>query len=98
MQPYTDLETTDKYIVREFSQNIDPIELMWHRDDEDRIVEILEAGEGWKFQYDEELPWDLEPNMSVVIPTHQWHRVIKGEGNLKIKIWREYKMWEKHTL
>ena len=36
MKPYTDLETTPQYIIREFDQNIDPIELMWHRDDEDR--------------------------------------------------------------
>ena len=33
--PYTDIEVTDKYIIREFNENIDPIELMWHRDDED---------------------------------------------------------------
>ena len=26
--PYTDIETTDKYIIREFNENIDPIELM----------------------------------------------------------------------
>ena len=55
MKPYIDLETTDKYIVREFSQNIDPIELLWHRDDEDRTVEVLK-GEGWQFQRDNELP------------------------------------------
>jgi len=33
--PYTDIEVTDKYIIREFNENINPIELMWHRDDED---------------------------------------------------------------
>jgi hypothetical protein len=27
MRPYTDIETTDKYIIREFNENIDPIEL-----------------------------------------------------------------------
>jgi hypothetical protein len=40
-KPYTDLEITDKYIIREFGDDIDPIELMWHRDDEDRTIEIL---------------------------------------------------------
>jgi len=39
--PYKDIEVTDKYIIREFNENIDPIELMWHRDDEHRTVEIL---------------------------------------------------------
>jgi len=94
-RPYVDLEITENYTVREFSQNIDPIELMWHRDDEDRVVEILEVGEGWKFQYDEELPWNLEPEMQIVIPRHQWHRVVKGKDKLKIKIWKEYKLWDK---
>ena len=40
-KPYKDIEVTDKYIIREFNENIDPIELLWHRDDEDRTVEIL---------------------------------------------------------
>jgi hypothetical protein len=28
MKPYTDIEVTDKYIIREFNENIDPIELL----------------------------------------------------------------------
>ena len=40
-RPYKDLEVTDQYIIREFDENIDPIELLWHRDDEDRTIEIL---------------------------------------------------------
>ena len=51
-RPYIDLETSTDYIVREFGDDIDPIELMWHRDDEDRSVEILDVGQGWQFQYD----------------------------------------------
>ena len=31
-RPYVDLEINNKYVIREFSQNIDPIELMCHRD------------------------------------------------------------------
>jgi len=27
IKPYKDLEVTDKYIIREFDENIDPIEL-----------------------------------------------------------------------
>ena len=47
MKPYKDIEATDTYIIREFNENIDPIELMWHRDNENRTVEIL--GEtNWK--------------------------------------------------
>ena len=81
--PYTDIEVTDKYIIREFNENIDPIELMWHRDDEDRTIEILGETD-WKVQLDNELPTSL--NESIFIPRHHWHRVIKGNGNLRLKI------------
>ena len=81
--PYKDIEVTDKYIIREFNENIDPIELMWHRDDENRTVEIL--GEtNWKLQLDNQLPTSI--NEQIFIEKHQWHRVIKGTGTLKLKI------------
>ena len=82
-RPYVDLEINNKYIIREFSQNIDPIELMWHRDDEDRIIEILGETD-WAIQLDNNLPTSL--NEHIFIPRHQWHRVIKGTGNLLLKI------------
>ena len=85
-KPYRDLEVTDEYIIREFSQNIDPIELMWHRDDEDRVVEVIDCGEGWKFQHDDNLPIDLEPKSIICIPRHEWHRLHKGENRLTLKI------------
>jgi hypothetical protein len=83
MTPYTDIEVTDKYIIREFNENIDPIELMWHRDNEDRTLEIV--GEtNWRIQLDNKLPILLENH--IFIPKHEWHRVIKGTGTLKLKI------------
>ena len=85
MQPYTDLEITNKHIIREFSENIDPIELMWHRDDEDRTVEILEDTD-WKIQLDNCLPTSIKDR--IFIPKHEWHRVIKGDGKLLLKIWK----------
>lgn len=88
-KPYRDLETGSDYVIREFDHSIDPIELLWHRDDEQRLVEILECGPGWKIQMDDQLPWDLEPKMSIFILRHQWHRVIKGEGKLLLKIHKE---------
>jgi hypothetical protein len=82
-KPYTDLEITDQYILREFSQDIDPIELMWHRDDEDRVVEIVGETD-WQLQLDNQLPTSM--NQPIFIPRHEWHRVIKGTGTLKLKI------------
>jgi hypothetical protein len=86
MKPYKDLEVTDQYIIREFNENIDPIELLWHRDDEDRTIEILEVGKGWKIQFDDQLPFDLEPEMRIFMMRHKWHRAWKGEDILKVKI------------
>jgi hypothetical protein len=85
MIPYTDIEVTDKYIIREFNENIDPIELMWHRDNEDRTLEIVDQTD-WKIQLDNQLPILLENN--IFIPRHEWHRVIKGTGTLKLKIYK----------
>ena len=85
-KPYTDIEVTDKYIIREFNENIDPIELLWHRDNEGRTIEIL--GEtNWKLQIDNNLPTSL--NKPIFIKRHQWHRVIKGSGNLTLKIHKQ---------
>ena len=86
MKPYTDIETTNSYIIREFSENIDPIELLWHRDDESRTIEILGKTD-WKIQLDNKLPTSL--NGTIFIPKHHWHRVIKGNNNLKLKIYKK---------
>ena len=85
MTPYTDLEITESHIIREFSENIDPIELLWHRDNESRTIEII--GEtNWKIQLENQLPTSM--NLPIFIPKHLFHRVIKGTGNLKLKIYK----------
>ena len=84
-KPYIDIEITDKYIIREFNENIDPIELMWHRDNEQRLVEIIGKTD-WKIQLDNQLPTSM--NESISIPKHMYHRLIKGTGNLKLKIYK----------
>ena len=85
IKPYTDLEVTDDYIIREFNENIDPIELMWHRDNEDRTIEIIGETD-WKIQLDNSLPTSI--NDRIFIPRHLWHRVIKGNKTLKLKIYK----------
>ena len=58
-KPYIDLEVTDNYILRQFNESIDPIELLWHRDDEDRVVEIIGETD-WSLQLDNSLPSSLQ--------------------------------------
>jgi hypothetical protein len=86
MNPYKDLEVTDLHIIRQFSENIDPIELLWHRDNEDRTVEIIGTTD-WKFQLENNLPTSI--NKPIFIPRGTYHRVIKGTGNLTIKIFKK---------
>ena len=83
IDPYINLETTDKHIIREFSDQTNIIEFMWHRDNEDRLVEALHDTD-WQVQLDNELPISL--NEPIFIPRHQYHRVIKGNGKLRVKI------------
>ena len=85
MKPYRDLEVTEDYTLREFSDSVDPIELLWHRDNEDRTIEIVGETD-WAIQLDNKLPTSL--NNRIFIARHEWHRVIKGTGNLLLKIYK----------
>ena len=85
-KPYKDLEVTNEHIIREFDENIDPIELKWHRDNENRIVEIVGKTD-WKLQLENQLPVSM--NQPITIPKGEWHRVIKGNGKLTLKIIKE---------
>ena len=85
MRPYTNIKTSKNTIIREFNESIDPTELLWHRDLKSRKVTVLE-GQGWYFQMDNELPFELKKGISIVIPELSWHRVIKGNTTLTIKI------------
>jgi len=84
-KPYTDVEITDEYIIREFDENIDPIEMLWHKDLEDRTIEAIGETD-WQIQLDNCLPTSLQER--IFIPRHKWHRAIKGKGKLKLKIYK----------
>jgi hypothetical protein len=86
MKPYRDIEVTDTYIIREFNENIDPIELKWHRDRENRLVEIIGETD-WQLQLENKLPTSI--NQPIFIPAGEWHRVIKGSNNLMLKIYKK---------
>lgn len=85
MKPYIDSLHTNNSFIREFGEDIDPIELMWHRDLTSRKVTILE-GKGWLFQKEDQLPFEMKQGDIIFIKEGEWHRVIKGNSKLKIKI------------
>ena len=84
MNPYKEVIESN-VIVRIFSEDVESEELVWHRDKNDRVVEVIQSN-GWKFQMDNELPKTLESGNVVEIPKETFNRVIKGEGDLIIKI------------
>lgn len=81
MLPFKEEILADNLFIREFFQDTDSGEYMWHRDREDRIIKPLEKT-NWQIQFDNELPIVIEGK--IFVPMGVYHRVIKGDGNLKI--------------
>lgn len=81
--PFKETKLEDNTFIREFKQDTDSVELMWHRDREDRIIESIGKTD-WLIQIDNELPKEI--NKEVLIPMGVYHRLIKGTNDLKIKL------------
>jgi len=47
------------YKIRNFFDNVDDAELVWHRDREKRIVEVIVC-DSWQLQMDNELPFVMQ--------------------------------------
>lgn len=75
----------DGFSVRTFNSNLSEMELKWHWDNEDRIV-ICEHETDWLFQMDNQLPNRIEKNKPIFIPEGEYHRIIKGTGDLTVKV------------
>jgi hypothetical protein len=81
--PFKEEQVSENNFIRTFYQDVDSGDLYWHRDREDRVIEPIEETD-WKFQLDNELPIKIEGK--VFIPKGVYHRIIKGTGDLKIKL------------
>ena len=84
-RPYSE-KKEDGYTIREFSHDTPSIEFVWHRDKEDRWVECTHDTD-WQFQLDNEIPRVLTKN-KLFIPKETYHRLIKGTGDLVVKIFK----------
>ena len=84
--PFIEKSMGNNQYIREFSTDVDTHELEWHIDREDRTVEVIENID-WQFQLDNNLPQLLKE--TIFIPKETYHRVIKGEGNLKVRITKQ---------
>jgi hypothetical protein len=84
---YHDIKNNDKF-VRTFEENVETDDLIWHRDKKNRVITVLE-GNNWQLQMENELPFTLMVNKSYYIQREVYHRIIRGEGQLKLSI-KEY--------
>lgn len=75
----------DGFNIRTFSSDIDENELKWHWDEQDRLV-ICEQETDWMLQMDNCLPITIEKNKTYFIPEGEFHRIIKGSGDLTLKV------------
>ena len=69
---YFDVDQPEEYFV-------------WHRDTEDRKITVID-GNDWKFQYDNELPISINKGDIIHVNKNEYHRIIKGDSNLILKI------------
>jgi len=80
--PFTEINHNG-YVTRGFDENTPEEEFVWHRDREDRIVEPIHKTD-WKLQLEDELPSIIQN--PIFIKRELFHRLIKGTGNLQLKI------------
>ena len=83
--PFSEELVSENVYRRTFAEGVDDDELIWHRDHEERVITVVESN-GWKFQAENELPIYLTPGDQVTVKAEEWHRVIKGEGNLVVEV------------
>ena len=81
--PFQENKLNDNTFIREFKQDTDSGDFMWHRDHENRIIESIGETD-WMIQIDNELPKQISGE--VFIPMGIYHRLIKGTNDLKIKL------------
>lgn len=80
--PFTESIVND-YHVRVFKNSLESDELVWHRDREDRIV-VCDHQTDWLFQMDDSLP--IAFSGQIFVPKGTYHRLIKGTGDLTVRV------------
>ena len=84
-KPYIDEKLNTWTFVRTFKHDVLSEELVWHRDEKGRYIEVIE-GSGWEIQYDDRLPRKLIKGDHFFIPAKTFHRIKRGTTDLKLKI------------
>jgi hypothetical protein len=83
-KPYTE-ERYGNIITRRFRADVPIGDLIWHRDEHNRKIKVV-RGKGWQFQFDNELPQDLQEGEIVLVPREIYHRLLRGYTDLILEI------------
>lgn len=84
-KPWKEFDLLNGDILRVFDKDFPEEDLVWHRDHEDRRIYVIES-RGWKLQMDNKEPVHLFRNFQHTIQKDEYHRLIKGHGNLVIRV------------
>ena len=89
-KPFDDFEKSiyKNVFTRVFKKSVKKEQLIWHKDRKDRVVKVI-YGTGWKLQMDNDLPFELELGQNYYIKKENFHRLHKGNSELKLEI-KEY--------
>ena len=55
--PFFEQQVNQNVYLRKFLNDTEDEEYVWHRDQEDRVIEVI-SSDGWQFQQENELPVD----------------------------------------
>lgn len=86
--PYRDIVVDQQTKYRRIIKEAAEADATWHRDEANRRVTVI-SGEGWKLQFDDELPTVLTPGTTFDVLAQEWHRVIPGDSDLVLLIKEE---------
>jgi len=82
---YKQKKLKNNIFIRTFDENVSKDDLVWHYDLNNRNITVIESN-NWMFQFDDELPFFLKEKKKINIPKNVYHRIIKGNGKLVLKI------------
>jgi len=83
--PFKEKKIAENVFLRYFDHNVLSEELVWHQDQEDRVIEVIQSND-WYFQRDEEVPFKLVEGMKFSIKKLDYHRLLRGKNDLIIKV------------
>jgi hypothetical protein len=81
--PFEEIRISENVFIRTFDPEVESDELKWHIDLEDRLIEC-DNHNNWMIQVDNQLPNFVDTKC--YIKAGVWHRLIKGNEKLVIKI------------